>query len=318
MYLDKLKPVLRHDADITDCRQLLRQGSHSFYAASLLLPEEYRRPITALYAFCRVADDAIDHAADPEAGLAELHRRLDGIYAGRPDEDPVDRAFSHVVRRHAIPRMLPAALLEGFHWDVVGRRYETLSDTYAYSTRVAGTVGAMMAILMGVRDTEVLSRACDLGVAMQLTNIARDVGEDARAGRVYLPRELLAANGVDVDRWLQRPRFDAGIARTVSRLLELADELYLRSEWGISQLPASVRPAIFAARWIYAEIGREIERRGCDSVSQRAVVPMSRKLRLLAAAVRQALRARRHDHAPPLRETRFLLEAVAQLPLAAR
>ena len=216
MYLNNLKPVLRHDADLSDCRALSRQGSRSFHAASLLLPDEYRRPMTALYAFCRIADDAIDNAADPEAGLAGLHRRLDGIYAGRPDEHPVDRAFSHVVRTRRIPRMLPDALLEGFLWDVVGRRYDTLSDTYAYSTRVAGTVGAMMAILMGVRDTEVLSRACDLGVAMQLTNIARDVGEDARAGRVYLPRELLEANGVDVDRWLRQPRFCDGVARTVT------------------------------------------------------------------------------------------------------
>lgn len=312
MYLNNLKPVLRHDADMSDCRRLLKHGSHSFYAASLLLPAEYRQPITALYAFCRIADDAIDLAEDPQASLDDLRRRLERIYAGKPEESPIDRAFCVAVQKHEVPITLPAALLEGFAWDVERRRYDTLSDTYAYSTRVAGTVGAMMAILMGVRDTEILSRACDLGVAMQLTNIARDVGEDARAGRLYLPTELLAANGVDVESWLREPVFNTGIEATVREILEVADTLYARAEWGISQLPVSVRPGIFAARSIYAEIGREIERRHYDSVSQRAVVPIGRKLKLLSAAMRQAMANRRRDHAPPLRETRFLLDAVAQ------
>lgn len=312
MYIDNLKPVLRHDADMSDCRRLLKKGSHSFFAASLLLPFEYRQPITALYAFCRVADDVVDLGADPRAGLGELRGRLEQIYAGRPRDAAVDRAFCDTVHRHGIPVTLPAALLEGFAWDVEQRRYQSLSDTYAYATRVAGTVGAMMAILMGVRDTEILSRACDLGVAMQLTNIARDVGEDARAGRVYLPTEVLSSNGVDVDEWLRNPTVNAGIRVTVKEILEVADTLYARAAWGISQLPVSVRPGIFAARSIYAEIGREIERRHYDSVSQRAVVPVGRKLTLLALTLRQALATRRRDHAPPLTETRFLLDAVAQ------
>lgn len=311
-YLDNLRSVLRDDADISDCRELLRHGSHSFFAASLLLPSEYCRPITALYAFCRIADDAIDQADDPQAGLEGLQRRLDRIYANNPGDDPVDRAFANVVHRHGVPYALPAALLEGFHWDVTGRRYDTLSGTYAYSTRVAGTVGAMMAILMGARDPEVLSRACDLGVAMQLTNISRDVGEDARAGRIYLPLEMLAANGVDVDEWLADPVCNDGIRRTVQELLQLADELYARSAWGISQLPMRARPAMFAARSIYAEIGREVERNGCDSINQRAVVPLSRKLRLLGEALRRTPATQRRTRSSGLRETRFLIDAVVQ------
>lgn len=311
MYLDDLRKVLRRDADFSDCRLLLRKGSHSFFAASLLLPAQYRKPITALYAFCRVADDAIDLADDPRRGLEALYRRLDRIYAGDPGSSPVDRAFSQTVLDYGIPRTLPAALLEGFEWDVVGRRYRTLSDTYAYSARVAGTVGAMMAILMGVRNTEVLSRACDLGVAMQLTNIARDVGEDARAGRLYLPSDMLRGNGVDASQWMRRPTFNSGIAKTVAQILDVADRLYSRAEWGITQLPVGVRPGIFAASSIYAEIGREIERRDYDSVNQRAVVERRRKIRLLATAVRKAIAGKIRDHAPPLREARFLLEAVA-------
>lgn len=312
MYIKNLKSVLQNDADLSECRQLLRKGSHSFFAASLLLPIEYRQPITALYAFCRVADDAVDLADDPHAGLQSLRLRLDGIYARKPYDSPVDRAFSRVVQQHDIPYTIPAALLEGFQWDVDGCMYTSLSDTLAYSARVAGTVGVMMAMLMGVRDADVLSRACDLGVAMQLTNIARDVGEDARAGRVYLPARLLRDHDVDIDDWLRRPTINAGIRACVKELLEVADGLYYRAEWGISQLPVSVRPGIFAARKIYAEIGREIERRGCDSVSQRAYVPRGTKLRLLAAALRETLVEKTNDHAPPLRETRFLLNAVSQ------
>ena len=311
MHGDDLKSVLRYGADLKDCRELLRHGSHSFFAASLLLPDEYCHPITALYAFCRVADDAIDDVDDPDAGLAALRRRLDDIYSGHPADDAVDRAFSDVVLRHNVPKALPLALLEGFEWDVVGRRYETLSDTYAYAARVAGTVGAMVAILLGVRNPRVLSRACDLGVAMQLTNIARDVGEDARRGRLYLPLETLAEHGIDAQRWLARPEFNDGIDAAVRRLLVMADGLYERAEWGIAQLPARVRPGIFAARTIYAEIGREIERRGGDSVSQRAVVGRRRKLRLLLNAVRMTLAEKDEGFAPPLAETRFLIDACA-------
>ena len=309
MHGHDLKSVLRFGADLNDCRELLRNGSHSFFAASLLLPDEHKHPITSLYAFCRIADDAIDGADDPHAGLEELTRRLDNIYRGCPEDSPVDRTFADVVLRYEVPKALPFALLEGFEWDVKGRRYLTMSDTYAYSARVAGTVGAMMAILLGVRDPNVLSRACDLGVAMQLTNIARDVGEDARNGRLYLPVETLEANGVDVEAWLRAPEFNEGVAATVQELLDLADTLYERAEWGIAQLPARVRPGIFAARTIYAEIGRKIEENRLDSVSQRAIVSRRRKIRLLLGAVRKSLAEQEEGYAPPLNETRFLIDA---------
>jgi phytoene synthase len=314
VYVDDLSTVLRHDADMRECRTLLKKGSHSFFAASLLLPKEVRQPVTALYAFCRVSDDAIDLAADPRRGLDELHRRLRKIYNGAPDKLPVDRAFADVVQRYRIPYTLPAALLEGFEWDVFGRRYPSLSDTYDYCARVAGTVGVMMAMLMGIRDPAILSRACDLGVAMQLTNIARDVGEDAAAGRVYLPTDMLRSNGVNVSEWMQEPAFNAGIGVSVKEILELADRLYARAEWGIAQLPFRVRPGIFAARLIYAEIGREIARRNFDSVNDRAVVPGGRKARLMLTALSEVMSHRHRDHAPPLREARFLIEAISHVP----
>jgi phytoene synthase len=308
--------------DHAACRTLLRSGSRSFHAASLLLPKRVYEPAGALYAFCRLADDEIDDAIDndavpgsagrgrPEAALARLRQRLDAAYAGRPSPSPVDRAFADVVRDHAMPRALPEALLEGFAWDAAGRRYETLPDVLAYAARVAGAVGAMMTVLMGKREAATVARACDLGVAMQLSNIARDVGEDARAGRLYLPRSWMRAEGLDPDAWLTRPVFNDAIARVVRQLLDVADSLYDRADAGISRLPLSCRPGIGAARLLYAEIGREVCRRGGDSISSRAVVSGRRKLGLLARSVALSVISVAADHAAPLSETRFLVEAV--------
>jgi phytoene synthase len=279
-----------HDA--AACRALMRGGSRTFFAASLLLPARVRGPATALYAFCRVADDAID-LRDPARPVAEvlheLHRRLHRIYAGDPLPVDADRALTPVVDRHDIPLPLLAALLDGFAWDAEGRQYDTLEDLSHYAARVAGTVGAMMALIMDTRSPAALARACELGVAMQLTNIARDVGEDARNGRLYLPHAWLRHEGIDPDAWLARPQFNDALGRVVARLLDAADALYRRAELGIAELPRSCRPAIRAARLVYAEIGREVARQDFDSISRRAVVPRRRKLALLTQALGAAL-----------------------------
>jgi len=293
-------------------RVLMRGGSKTFFAASLLLPDAVRAPATTLYAFCRLADDAIDLGADPAAAMAQLMQRLDAIYAGRPLAIDADRSLAEVVRIHSIPRALLDALLDGFVWDSAGRRYETLEDLEAYGARVAGTVGAMMALIMGVRSTRALARACELGVAMQLTNIARDVGEDARAGRLYLPLQWLREAGVDATAWLGDPRFDARIAAVVARLLEAADGLYRRSEAGIDELPRGCRPAILAARLVYAEIGEQVRRQGFDSVSRRAVVGGPRKAALVTRSLGALLLARRvaEPDLPALPAVQFLVDAV--------
>ena len=299
------------ESDLATCRGLLANGSRTFLAASYLLPRRVRDPACALYAFCRVADDAIDAAppAGVDAALAALRLRLDDVYgvaAGRCNA--IDRAFARVVRRHAIPRALPEALLEGFAWDAAGRRYDTLGELEDYAARVAGTVGAMMTLVMGASTPSALARACDLGVAMQLSNIARDVGEDARAGRVYLPLSWLREAGIDADAWLAAPRHDERLATVVSRLLERAETLYARAAAGIAELPSSCRVGINAARFLYAEIGREVSRRGCNSVDSRAVVSARRKAALLGQSV-LCFRPRGGESAGPLAATRHLVEA---------
>ena len=303
---------MTQQSDIEACRELLRDGSRTFFAASLVLPRAVSDPAIALYAFCRKADDAIDlgQGSRMEA-LEQLEDRLMLAYAGNPYPDPADRAFADVVARFSIPRELPAALIEGLAWDTQVRRYDSLSDLLAYAVRVAGTVGAMMSLLMEQREPDVVARACDLGIAMQLTNIARDVGEDARAGRLYLPRQWMRELGIDPELWLSDPQFDDRIAQVVSRLLAIADVFYERSVAGIDRLPRNCRPGIHAARLIYAEIGREVERAGHDSVSRRAYVSSLRKLRLLGQAFASSFAASRIAPESAQPEARFLIDAVA-------
>lgn len=303
------EPLRAHD--LRACRALMRGGSKTFFAASLLLPARVREPASALYAFCRLADDAIDLGDDSAQAMRELRARLDAVYAGRPQPIEGDRALAAVVHRFAIPRTLLDALLEGFLWDAQGRRYDTPAELEAYAARVAGTVGAMMALVMDTRSAEALARACDLGVAMQLTNIARDVGEDARNGRLYLPRRWLAEAGVDAEAFLAAPVFSPALGAVVQRLLQAADVLYARAEAGIAALPRDCRAAIRAARLVYAEIGREVERLGLDAVSRRAVVSPRRKLALIARAVGAALGtpALPVVQAPALPAVQFLVDA---------
>jgi 15-cis-phytoene synthase len=302
------------DDDISACRAMLHEGSLTFFAASLLLPRNVRDPASALYAFCRLADDVVDQAGGDANAVAHLRARLDAVYAGRPLAEPADRALAAVVARFGIPRALPDALIDGFSWDAEGRRYDTLDALYGYAARVAGTVGAMMALLMGVRSPEGLARACDLGVAMQLSNIARDVGEDARMGRVYLPRAWLREAGIDAETWLANPVFTPALGSVVQRLLDAADVLYRRVDAGVAQLPPGCRPGINAARYLYAEIGHEVARQGCDSVSRRAVVPSSRKAWLLTRSLAPVTASAGQAAAPALDAVQFLVDAAVSAP----
>jgi phytoene synthase len=306
--------------DMASCRALLKGGSRTFHAASKVLPRSVADPAIALYAFCRLADDDVDLGHDRAAAVARLRDRLDRAYRGQPIDLAADRAFADVVAKFCIPRELPEALLEGLAWDAETRRYETLQELTAYAARVAGAVGAMMTLVMGQRSPDIVARACDLGVAMQLTNIARDVGEDARAGRLYLPLSWLRDAGIDPQAWLATPVFTRDIADIVQRLLDAADVLYARATLGIANLPAACRPGIYAARALYAEIGRELERSGLDSVSRRAVVSTGRKLAVLARTLALLetdwVPARKFGaQSAELEETRFLIDAVAATPM---
>ncbi|MBX2881721.1 MAG: phytoene/squalene synthase family protein [Granulosicoccus sp.] len=305
--------------DLSACRELIRHGSHSFFMASLLLPRQTAIPATALYAFCRIADDLIDAEHAGKAAIESLHQRLDAIYAGDPLDHPEDRALAEVVSLFAIPRSMPDALIEGLAWDAAGRDYETLSELYDYAARVAGCVGAMMSLIMRTSDARAVARACDLGVAMQLTNIARDIGEDARMGRLYLPRSWFKEAGLDPEQWLQNPVQNKHISTMCKRLLTYANMLYQRADAGVALLPLSCRAGIRAARMIYSDIGRQIALQDYETVSQRAVVPLTRKSLLLAGSALSIPLRFNDQHRdqlewPPLLETSYLIEDVESVP----
>jgi 15-cis-phytoene synthase len=300
-------------ADLAACREALRRNSRTFHAASLLLPADVRASATVLYGFCRLADDAVDLDGGQSDAVQRLRRRLEAVYAQQPMDSAADRALAALVRQHAIPAALPGLLIEGLEWDAQNRRYDTLDQLFDYAARVAGTVGAMMALLMGATDAARLARAADLGVAMQLSNIARDVGEDAAMGRLYLPGQWLREAGVDAQAWLQQPVMDERIAHVRDRLVAAAEPLYRRAAAGVAALPWRCRPGIEAARLVYGDIGRQARRGGLTTLAQRAQVPGARRLARLAQAVCATPLPRTMTAAlrePPLPANQPLVDAV--------
>jgi len=298
--------ALRRD-DRLACKSWIRTHSKSFFLSSLLLPARVREGAWALYAFCRRADDAVDADVGPREALARvdaLRRRLDAVYQHDValQDHPIDRAFAQVVARHAIPRALPEALLAGMEMDARGATYATWDELLVYCFRVASTVGLMMTCIMRSpdrgepaapdADPVVWLRAADLGLAMQLTNIARDVGEDARRGRVYLPASLLAEAGATPAQVLAAAGVPVGaggaapapIREAVRILLARADAHYRAADLGVPLLPRGCRFAIASSRLIYSRIGRAIARNRHDSISQRAFVSLPGKLWLVARA----------------------------------
>ena len=286
----------RHDR--LACRSWIQRHSKSFFLSSLLLPARVRQASWALYAFCRRADDAVDAIEDVDqsqrgalARVESLRRRLDAVYAGRAADDAhdapdaIDRAFGAVVRRYGIERALPEELLAGMEMDARGAVYEDDGDLLRYCFRVASTVGLMMTRVMGTSDDAAYLRAADLGVAMQLTNIARDVGEDARRGRVYLPQTLLADVGLDGRTLANANAATAPLRAAVQRLLAQAAAHYRAADVGIPLLPRDCRLAIASSRKIYAAIGDAIAVNGYDSITRRAYVTLGGKLRLVASAL---------------------------------
>lgn len=272
-------------------RESIARGSRSFALASRLLPPRVRDDAVVVYAFCRRADDAVDLAPPDEqpAALRRLRRELDALYDGHAPPDPVLRGFRAVVHARRIPKAYPAELLAGMAMDAAGTRYETLDDLLGYCYRVAGTVGLMMCHVMGLADDRALRNAAHLGIAMQLTNICRDVVEDWERGRLYLPMALLRCHGFPVGAAAPRPPFPpaarAPVARVVEALLAEADRYYRSGDAGLRALSPRCALAVRTARLVYAAIGDRIAARGHDVTRGRAVVPGIAKLALAGRAV---------------------------------
>ncbi|MEZ4366351.1 MAG: phytoene/squalene synthase family protein [Kofleriaceae bacterium] len=293
-------------------RATMAYHGKSFALASRLLPPASRDAAAVVYTYCRRVDDAIDEApaADGPAAIARLTAELDDVYAGTATE-PVLAAFAAIARARALPRHYPAELIAGMAMDVADTRYHHVDELIGYGYRVAGVVGLMMCHVFGVDDDAALVPAAHLGIAMQLTNIARDVREDWARGRLYLPDELLARHGAGglVARAGEPLPTDAApaLAATTRDLLALAERYYASGDRGLRALPWRAALAVRAARRVYAAIGGRLARRGHDVTAGRVVVSTPRKLGLVASATGAAVgdglarlvRPRRGRHRPP-------------------
>ncbi len=289
-------------------RASIAHHSKSFSLASRLLPPRCRDTVRVVYAWCRRADDAVD-LAPPEhldGAARALLSELDAIYAGETVADPIALAFSCVARDLEIPKTYPRELLLGMRMDADGTRYETWDDLLLYCHRVAGTVGLMMCHVLGVRDARALRHAAHLGIAMQLTNIARDVVEDWQRGRLYLPNELLRALGAEgVHRRLGQPLPRAALpafAKATEVLLTEAERYYRSADRGIPDLDFRSAWATATARAVYSDIGRALAHQSFAVDAGRAHVSATRKVLLAATeGVRALLRIGSHVGFRPAR-----------------
>ncbi|MCI8211385.1 phytoene synthase [Pseudomonas sp. S25] len=283
-------------------KQSIAVGSKSFAAASRLFDPATRSSAVMLYAWCRHCDDVIDgqeagHSATT-VDQAEVHHRLaslvaqtQAVYAGLAVENPAFSAFREVVIRHRIQERYALEHLAGFAMDARQRQYFSIDDTLDYCYHVAGVVGLMMAQVMGVSDEETLDRACDLGMAFQLTNIARDIVEDAGVGRCYLPLAWLDELSIPAHS-LADPQYRGSLAILAQRLVDLAEPFYSSSKAGLTSLPWRSAWAVATACGVYREIGIKVKQRGAHAWDTRVSTSKGDKLRLVVSGLWQALTSR--------------------------
>ena len=285
------------EALVEQSRQAIQRGSKSFALAARLFAPRTREGAILLYAWCRHCDDVIDEQvlgfrAEPagdsaETRLATLERETRRALAGEAVAEPAFAALQEVVRRHRIPERHPLDHLKGFAMDVEGVRYQTLDDCCRYCYHVAGVVGVMMAYVMGARGEDTLDRASDLGLAFQMTNIARDVMDDAEAGRIYLPEEWLQEAGVPPGE-IARAEHRLAVYTVAERLLDEAERYYASAQVGLARLPFRSAWAVAAAGRVYRDIGRLLRERGARAWDRRASTGRGRKLLLALAAAGDA------------------------------
>jgi len=306
------------DGVLNASRESIQKGSTSFAAATRLFHPKVREDAHLLYAWCRHCDDEIDgqvmgHGAvglDPVLAatkLAELEDKTRRALSGEVMAESAFAAFQRVALRHGIAARYPLDLLEGFRMDVEGRTYRTLDDTLLYAYHVAGVVGVMMAQVMGVKDLPTLRRAADLGLALQLTNIARDVIEDAKGGRVYLPADWLGDAAGDPAA-VADPANRAVVFAATEKLLAAAEPYYDSALEGLKKIDFRSAWAVAAARGIYRQIGAEVLARGPGGMDRRASTRSLTKLRRileggLIAARAATFRAKPLEPARPALQT---------------
>ena len=283
---------------VVAAQDIIARGSKSFRSASALFDEKTRERAWLLYAWCRACDDLTDgqtlgHSAKRALSPKAAHRRIvelsDAALQGESTGHAAFDSLGIVASECRIPRRAIDDHLEGFALDANGWKPKTESDLLRYCFHVAGAVGVMMALVMGVDpdDSDTLDRASDLGIAFQLANIARDIVADAREGRVYLPSQWLNEEGLDGNS-LANPANGARIAPLAERLVRLSRDYRASARVGARRLPLRSRLAVLAASNVYGAIGEKVVERGANAWRSRTIVSDSEKLEEFALALAQS------------------------------
>ncbi len=269
------------------CRKITLRFAKTFYFASIFLPAHKRNACYAVYAFCRYIDDLVDtntasgsavDAAAISRTISQWQERLDRVYAGELVDDAVMIAWADTLRRYNISRSLPDELIDGVMTDLRSSvRFDTFEELRGYCYKVASVVGLMTSEIFGYSDPDALEHAIDLGIAMQLTNILRDVGEDYANDRIYIPREELERFGLG-ERTIASRQVCAGFRSLMDFQIARAHQYYERADLGIAMLDRDSRLTVTLMSHNYRRILTEIEHNGYDVYSSRASVPLHRKL----------------------------------------
>jgi 15-cis-phytoene synthase len=294
--------MLNRSALVTYARNSITRGSKSFATASKLFDTQTRERVWLLYAWCRKCDDMADgqdhggamaEVGDPAERLAAIRELTAKALAGQPTGEPAFDCLGLVAAECGLTQKMADDVIDGFALDAADWRPETEDDLYRYCFHVAGAVGVMMAVVMGVSpgDEATLDRACDLGLAFQLANIARDVTEDAAAGRCYLPQEWLAMAGIE-EADLMDPQHRTALTAIVKRLCDASERYEASAKVGATQLPFRARWAVLSAAGIYGDIAREVRREGGASFESRVFTGKAAKLTWVAKSYWQAVRNR--------------------------
>ena len=277
------------------CRAITRKYAKTFYMATRFLPYQKQRSIFAIYGLCRYLDNLVDDAddliakkkicmSDVESLLEKFRVRLISTYRGVEYSDPILIAFSDVLNSNKISIELPLTLLDGVKMDLTKERYETFDELYEYSYKVASVVGLMTSEVFGYSDQKALNHAVELGIAMQLTNILRDIGEDLNRGRIYIPQEDLKTYGID-----ENELFDHNCSESFTQLMkfqiERARSYYHSSDQGIPMLNRDSRLPVILARENYSKILDKIEENQYQVFTKRAYLNSTEKFSILPKAL---------------------------------
>ncbi|MGI9055904.1 MAG: phytoene/squalene synthase family protein [Pyrinomonadaceae bacterium] len=284
----KERPILIEKA-YKYCQYVTKLHAKSFYFAAKFLPKHKQKAVYPIYAFCRHVDDEIDEIGDGDEKKAiekvnKWKSQLENIYQGKinsqfttHNSQTVFTAWSDLLKTYKIPQNLPLELIQGVLMDTKIKRYETFDELYVYCYRVASTVGLMSSEILGYSDKIALRYAEAMGIGMQLTNILRDVKEDALINRIYLPLEDLKKFGVSEQQIFENI-FDKNFEKLMKFQIERAREFYRKGEQGIALLEKDSRFTVLLASRIYEKILDKIEKQNYDVFSQRAHTTKAQKL----------------------------------------